>query len=129
MDEIIVTTLHYKRKNINISWGPLIKPAHIEEHYDKEYKQCGYLLQEETKISDDGLILTRKLAWRTLPDISKKYKNDQIIKNYFIEVRDYIFSNQIVPSITPASFAAAQQLLEAGIVVNPFRKIQCIDEF
>lgn len=129
MAEMNVTTMYYTRPDTNTPWGPLIRPPHIQEHYNINYINTGNIVKEDTKISNDGLVFTRKMAWLISPDIFEKYKNDLVIQNYLAEVRQYNQTHNIIPSVTPAAFAAAQQLLVAGIMVNPFRKIYSIDEF
>jgi len=129
MEEMSLTTMHYTRPNISVSWGPLIRPPHIQEHYDNHYVKLGYIVKEETKQSDDGLVLTRKIAWTISSEIYEKYINDSVIQNYLAQVRQYNKQHRIQPSVTPEAFAAAQQLQKAGIIINPFRKISSIDEF
>lgn len=129
MPDMNLSTMRYTRPNVNISWGPLIRPENIQNHYDTEYIQSGYIVKEETSVSDDGLVLTRKIAWATPPEILTKYKSDTIIQEYLATVRQYNQENGITPSVTPSQFQTAQLLLENDICIDPFRRISSLDEF
>jgi len=120
--------MSYTRPNINVSWGPNIKSAELEAHYNAEYKQTGYLIAEEITFSEDQLTLTRKTAWTLGLDLFHKVRADTMVVNWLNEVREYNSSNNIVPSVSIADFNTAWELLEHDITIPPFKRIESLDE-
>lgn len=120
--------MSYTRPNINVSWGPNIKSSELEEHYDREYKQTGYLITEEITFSDDQLTLTRKTAWTLGLDLFHKVRNDPLVSNWVNEVRVYNSNNNITASVSTEDFNTAWELLEHDITIDPFKRIESLDE-
>lgn len=125
MNAMVMT---YTRPNINVPWGPNIKSAELEEHYDREYKQTGYLIAEIITFSDDQLSLTRKTAWALGLDLFRKVREDSLVVNWVNEVREYNTNNNIIPSVNTEDFNLAWELLEHDVTINPFKRIESLDE-
>lgn len=128
MMEMNAMVMSYTRPNVNVPWGPNIKSAELEEHYTKEYKETGYLIAEEITFSEDQLTLTRKTAWTLGLNLFHKVKGDALVLNWVNEVRQYNVANSIIPSVTTEEFNTAWDLLEVNICVNPFKRIESLDD-